>query len=245
VCRAQRRGGFGKVLESHGEQPTASSEEPLPIEFADALTPFANAERERLLRYLARLDRLLRARFFQTEAKITVKFDRERGWGYDAPWEQDEEAIDAMLPRLRILYERGRPTSVTYPRTVALLRAHVTATAEGARLTASLNDYDETHKQILEDETGGLSMVTNDEEGNVTDRRPIPAGEAFLDWLYGEHLHDDEVRLARIEPWRDFGMHRYLALDTARKLTLLYHHFGHHVVRPVVDEPGLLSPQGA
>jgi hypothetical protein len=204
------------------------------IAFADALRPFDGEEHNRLARYLQRVDKLTASRFFESEGKITVSFKREEGWRTDTTYVDDEEAIDAMLQRLRILYAPGRETAASYPRTTALLRAHILPTVEGGRLTDALNEYDKIQKSILDepDESHiGLAMVTTDEHGDEVARRVITPGEAFLDWLYGEHIHDDEDRLARIEPWRELGLHRHVALNTAIALTRLYNYFGIRVVR--------------
>lgn len=118
-----------------------------------------------------------------------------------------------------------------------LLRAHVTETAEGERLARNLDEYHDAVQRILTQPPPiALAMVTTDEHGDEVAREPISPKDALLDWLYGEHLHDDEERLEWLEPWRPLGLHRHVALNTATRLTGLYGHFGLNVVSPTVDE---------
>jgi hypothetical protein len=83
---------------------------------------------------------------------------------------------------------------------------------------------------------------STDTEGNVTSR-PTSPREVFEDWMYGERLHDDEDRLARIAPFRDSGVHRFTALSVGTDLMRVYVSLSHWLLPPVLAEPSLfLSP---
>lgn len=231
--------GSGNDLETSGGQGESERE---PIHFASALTSFAEAEHERLARYLELVDKLVRARLWQAPAKFTMTWQREEAMQVsEAPWDKDPEGLDAMMPRFRNLYASGRSTAASFPRALELIRSHVAVTTDGQRLAAELAEYESVRDRILETTPmGEIAMVTQDDDGNVVERRVITPKEALEDWMYGEHLHDDEVRLERLKPWRAFGVHRNVAVTTAWNLTQHYHHFAVVVVKPIVEERRLL-----
>jgi hypothetical protein len=214
------------------------------INLADALTPFSRQEQARLVRYGVRAERLASCSFFKRDKPgLTMNMNPTEGFTAEMPHapDEDDEAIDAMYQRLRNLYSPGRSTAASFKRIVGLLRDHAAAKGSpDANALLSLLDEVEKAEERAATTGPGIGMVreTRDETGNVISHSTHPR-EVLEDWMYGEHLHDDEDRLARIEPFRDIGAHRFTALSVATDLARVYVSFSRWIVARVLDEASL------
>jgi hypothetical protein len=204
--------------------------QPVPedVDFAEALSPFSREEQARLVRYTVRAERLANCSFFERrEQRLSANYSVDEGLTVamtHAPVKEEDEAIDAMFQRLRIFYAPGRARSTSFSRTMTLLRAHAEASPgdESAKLIGLLDAIKQTEERAATSGPGiGMVIETRLQDGSKSSRNVEPR-EAFEDWMYGEHLHDDEERLARIEPFRDHGVHRYVALAVATDLAHVY-----------------------
>lgn len=217
------------------------------VVFADALTPFAREEQARLVRYVVRAERLHRCSFWGRQRSLTIKAGMDEPLTFEMPDHDDpfDEATDAMFQRLRHFYQRGVKRAASYERISGMLREHAKAagTAEADRLLQLLDHCDALVENAAMSGPGiGLVREHFDEATGTTTSYPTTPREVFEDWLYGEYLHDDEDRLARIEPWRDLGAHLFTALAVARDLAQFYIAFSNDLVQRVLDEPSLFPP---
>jgi hypothetical protein len=149
-----------------------------------------------------------------------------------------------MMVRLRMVYgtQGDKPTAASFPKTVALISRHVTQTSQGARLTKELREYKRAAKSVLSAAAPfEIALVTENRHGNDVRRRVVTPREAVEDWLYADVLHDADVRRERLEPWREWNIHKNVATNTAWSLTHLYHDFAARIVRPIAAEQALLA----
>jgi hypothetical protein len=227
-----------------------SQRRPLPddIDFAQGLTSFTPEEQARLVRYTVRGKRLASCSFFE-RAKQGVNLNMSAGGELTSTMRHvngdDDEAIDAMYQRLRIFYSPGRPTSCSFPRTIAMLREHSTAkgTPDSQMLLELLDQVVAWEEQAATGGAGiGMVTETRQPDGSKSTHTVEPR-EAFEDWMYGEHLHDDEDRLARISHFRAHGIHQFTALTVATDLANVYLWMSRHLIAShVLNEPALFEP---
>jgi hypothetical protein len=218
---------------------------PIPedVDWPHALTPFSAEERIRLERYVVRAERLSRASFWQRKKQslnvrmavgeaATVEMAHVEG--------DDDEALDAMFARLRQLWAKGRRTAASYPRTVAILRDHAISKAPAGQTLLELLDALDAMQATAETSGPGIGLQSQAQhpDGTVTSR-DVPPQEAFEDWLYGEFLHDDEERIARIDVFRPHGAHLYVALAVATNLAHVYVWTARFLVNRVLVEDSL------
>jgi hypothetical protein len=151
--------------------------------------PFSPDEIGNMERYLHLAHELRRCRYF-TEEERTLNVRMEKGM--TTKWEQkmpDGGATRDMLGLLRQLFGDGERAS--FASVVAILRLHADSTsAEGQQLLTTLDSFEEFRDRVLA--SWDLEICTSENEA------PPPL-EVFLDWMYGEFLHSDPDKAARIE----------------------------------------------
>lgn len=209
------------------------------LDLESALAKFERLELQRLRRYAEKADQLLKSRFLQEQQTFNPSTDANGVVIYEIT-NASREVVSAVIPPLRLLYSQR--DNVSFVRVRGLIGRHAATrgTKEAARLLEILNLYKLRANQILSvDPDMGTYHV--DERGEITPIHVPTTREIFEDWLYGEFLHADEERLARIDGWRSIGIHEFLFLSTARQLSVLYSEFSDRIVRPIVDRPGLAN----
>jgi hypothetical protein len=218
------------------------------LAYAEALAPFSREEQLRLVRYTVRADRLARCSFWEREQKMTVTGGEGQGQPLtvEMPHAEDpfDEAIDAMFQRLRIFYQPGRKSAASFERIIDMLREHasVNSSAESEKFLGLLDECTQVHEKAASTSPGIELTIEIANSAGIQVSSTTDPREAFEDWLYGEYLHDDEVRLARIEQWRHLGGHLFVALAVARNLGRFYVSFSNNVVERVSAEPTLFPP---
>jgi len=202
------------------------------LDLESALDKFGQVELQRLRRYVEKADELRGSQFLSEQQAFQPQTDHAGHVTYEIT-NATREVVSAIIPPLRMLYSQN--DNVSFVRVRALIGRHAAArkTAEGDRLLEILTLYKLRANQILTFDPD-MGMYEVGEMGEVTPTHKPTTREIFEDWLYGEFLHDDEERLARIEGWRSIGIHEFLFLSTARQLAVLYAQFGNRVVRPIV-----------
>lgn len=220
---------------------------PEDVDFGLAFTPFTDAERARLARYVKRADRLAAANFWKrtTEHRTTLKITRDAPPSLEmthVEGEGDEdEGLHVMFGRLRHFYQEGNPHAASFPRILKTLRNHASARGgvEGGRMLELLGEIEEWHERVQVEGYGmGLSAETRQTDGSVVAQTVTPR-QAFLDWLYGEVLHDDEEKLARVEVFRPHGIHLHTAIAVATSLTHVYLWVSKQIIARVIAEESL------
>jgi hypothetical protein len=220
---------------------------PEDINFPNALTSFSGEEQARLVRYAVRAQRLSDCSFFnsgQGRTAVNSRVDKPTTVEMPHADDADDEVIDAMFQRLRILYAPGRLSSASFTRTVQLLRIHARAkgTEDSRVLLKLLDELVETEKQVVE-AGGGIGRVveTRGSDGSLVSCT-TPAREVFEDWLYGEHLRDDESQLVRIETFRDVRVHHLEALAVASCLASFYVSVARWLLPHILNASELFQP---
>jgi hypothetical protein len=146
-------------------------------------------ERSAMLRYLKLTDELRSCRYFTEEERSwSVTLDQ----GTTTSWEQNLPSAGAtrdMLALLRQLFGDGERASFTSM--VALVRRYAdTETEAGTFLLRQVDAFERAKQGVLD------SWNAQPDGAEASPRTPL---DTFLDWLYGEFLHSDAERAARIE----------------------------------------------
>jgi hypothetical protein len=102
-----------------------------------------------------------------------------------------------------------------------------------------LREVQAWHERVQVEGYGiGLNINTRQPDGNVIAQTVTPR-QAFLDWLYGEVLHDDEDKLARVDVFRPHGIHLHTAIAVATSLTHVYLWVSKQIIARVLREESL------
>src|SRR5581483_2100934 len=146
-------------------------------------------ERSAMLRYLKLTDELRSCRYFTEEERSwSVTLDQ----GTTTSWEQTLPSAGAtrdMLALLRQLFGDGERASFTSM--VALVRRYAdTETEAGTFLLRQVDAFERAKQGVLD------SWDVHPGGAEASPRTPL---DTFLDWLYGEFLHSDAEKAARIE----------------------------------------------
>ncbi len=140
-------------------------------------------------RYVHLSERVRRCRYF-TEEERSMHVEMEAGVTTKCAQKlPDAGATRDMLGLLRQLF--GDKERASFSSVVGILRLHADpASSDGEELLTTLASFENLKERVL----GGwdLQIGTSDNE------KPPPLG-VFLDWLYGEFLHSDADKGARIE----------------------------------------------
>lgn len=157
-----------------------------------------------MTRYVHLANELRQCRYFTEEERtmhVTMAGGVTTGWQQMMP---DRGSTRDMLGILRQLFgdkERGSFSNV-----MATLRRHADETSESGReLLTTLDSFEELRQRVLA--SWDFEIRTSETES------PPPLG-VFLDWTYGEFLHSDADKAARIQrldgPFRlyEFQFHR-------------------------------------
>ena len=205
-----------------------------PLDLANALTAFEPAELARLRRYRKKTDELRHSRFM-CEAQEFRPWTDENSIVFYEISNASREVVNAVVPPLRLLYSQR--DTVSFARIRAMIGGHCSSrgTTDAESLRELLRLFKErVHKVMAVDPDMGHYRV---ESGQVIEAHEPTTREIFEDWLYGEYLHDDEERLARIDRWRGIGIHEFLFLEAARELAAAYVDFADAIVSPILDDP--------
>jgi hypothetical protein len=208
----------------------------LSLYIRDALVPFDPAELERLRRYARKAEFLRCSEFFRQPQSFSPVVNEDGVVSYTIG-NASAEMINAITPPLRLFYSQRDNISFARIGSMVGLHASQRATVDSAALLGSLKAFRQRLTEILSEDPD-MGMYTF-KDGAVTARHKPSMKEIFEDWLYGEYLHDDEARIARIEAWRGIGIHEFLFLSTARSLGAAYIDFASDVVEPILAELSL------
>ena len=188
-----------------------------------ALTP---EERSAMQRYLKLTDDLRSCRYF-TEEERTWDFTMEAG--ATTTWEQSlpsAEATRAMLALLRQLFGDGERASFT---SVARLVRSIAdpETEAGAFLLRQVEVFERAEQGVLD---------SWDAQPGGTDASPQTPLATFLDWMYGEFLHSDAEKAARIAALdTEFRLYEWQFHWVVERLAMLFSQFA-AIVRGVLAE---------
>lgn len=202
-----------------------------------ALTPFELSDIARLRRYAQKAHELRDSQFMREPQEFRPSTDEYGFVTYEIS-NASREVVSAIMAPLRLLYSQR--DNVSFARTRAMIGQHAPAqgTAAAECLRERLRDFKKGLQEVMAvDPDMGQYQV--DEAGEITTIHEPTTHEIFEDWLYGEYLHDDEDRLARIESWRSIGIHEFLFLRTARDLVTVFADFASEIVSPILGEPAL------
>ena len=150
---------------------------------------FSSEEISNIERYIRLTEELRRCRYF-TEEERTMNVTMDRG--VTTSWEQtmpDHGSTRDMLSLLRQLF--GNKERASFASVMAILRRHADASSpEGRELLTTLDSFDDLRRRVLA--SWDLEIRTSEDEA------PPPLG-VFIDWMYGEFLHSDADKAARIQ----------------------------------------------
>ena len=146
-------------------------------------------DRSAMLRYLKLTDELRSCRYFvEEERSWSVTIDR----GKTTSWEQRLPSAGAtrdMLAVLRQLF--GDSERASFASMVALMRRFADPHTEaGAFLLRQVAAFERAKQGVLD---------SWDAQPGGTEASPRTPLETFLDWMYGEYLHSDAEKAARIK----------------------------------------------
>jgi hypothetical protein len=152
--------------------------------------PFSADEVANLERHLRLAEELRSCRYFTEEERtLNVTMDR----GVTTSWEQtlpDRGSTREMLAVMRQLFSDKERAS--FASAGAILRRHANPTSPaGQHFIATLDSLEEMKQRVLA--SWDLQVRTS------KDADPPPPLGVFLDWMYGEFLHSDAEKAARID----------------------------------------------
>jgi hypothetical protein len=206
---------------------------------AAGLVPFSNEERGRLRLYVEKADEIRSSRFF--ERQHVIRPNLEEGVPFTYVLENAErEVVSAVMPPLRLLY--ATTENVSFRGILSLIgrKAVERSSPESARIRTALRQFSRAATEVLKfDPDMGISSV--DENGDLVTVSKPTMREILEDWLYGEYLHTDPLRRARLDQWRSIGVHEKLFLDAVRSLGDVYIQFADEIVTPILAESSLAS----
>ena len=183
-------------------------------------------ERSAMLRYLKLTDELRSCRYFvEEERSWSVSLDR----GSTTSWEQKLPSAGAtrdMLGLLRQLF--GDRERASFASMVALVRRFADAqTKTGASLLRQVATFERAKQGVLD---------SWDAQPGGTDASPRTPLDTFLDWMYGEFLHSDAEKAARIaELGTEFKLYEWQFHWVVERLAVVFSQFA-AVVRGVLAE---------
>ena len=183
-------------------------------------------ERSAMLRYLKLTDELRTCRYFVEE---------ERSWnvtmdgGATTSWEQTLPSAGAtrdMLGVLRQLFGDGERAS--FASMVKLVRRFADPQAEtGAFLLQQVAALERAKQGVLD---------SWDAQPGGTEASPRTPLETFLDWMYGEFLHSDAEKAARIKELdTEFRLYEWQFHWVVERLAILFSQFA-AIVRGVLAQ---------
>jgi hypothetical protein len=201
---------------------------------AGALMPGATAtedERSAMRRYLKLTDELRSSRYFvEEERSMSVKMDR----GVTTSWEQKLPSAGATRDMLGVLRQLcGDGERASFASMVALVRQFADAQTEaGAFLLRQVAAFEGAKQGVLD---------SWDAQPGGTEASPLTPLETFLDWMYGEFLHSDAEKAARIEKHdTEFRLYEWQFHWVVERLAVLFAQFA-AIVRGVLAQ---LEPAG-
>lgn len=183
------------------------------VEPGALVAPFTDDERSAIKRYVYLTKELARCKYFtEEERSFSVTMDR----GVTTSWEQvlpDAGATRDMLGLLRQLFgdkERGSFAAVS-----SILVSHSnTQTIEGRRLLSAIDRFQYLRQGVLD---------SWDVRPNGKENAPGEPLTVFLDWMYGEFLHSDADKAARIASLdTEFRLYEWQFHWVAERLAALY-----------------------
>jgi hypothetical protein len=222
------------------DRPVSDSP-PTDFELHEAFEPFSKDEAGRLRHYIELCEKLRGSRFFdQYVQRFEIKASSD-SISFELPYD-DDEAVTTMVARLRKLHLEERPGAASFPRTVRLLRQHTQGRNNPSVdwIRKLLDHYEQQVDLATQAVVIGLSREVTDAQGN-TISEPVTPDENLWDWVYGELLHDDADRRARLKAWAPIEAHRFNFLKIASDLAKVYYSFS-GIVREVLEE-SVLMPQ--
>lgn len=183
-------------------------------------------QRAAMLRYLKLTDELRSCRYFvEEERSMSVTLDL----GKTTSWEQRLPSAGAtrdMLGVLRQLF--GDRERASFASMAALVRRFAEAQTEaGAFLLRQVAAFERAKQGVL---------GSWDAQPGGTDASPRTPLETFLDWMYGEFLHSDVEKAARIEELdTDYRLYEWQFHWVVERLAILFSQFA-AIVRGVLTE---------
>jgi hypothetical protein len=190
--------------------------------------PFSAAELSAMRRHVELAGELARCRYF-TEQERSMKVTMDKG--VTTSWEQtlpDRGSTRDMLGVLRQLFE-GPKGRASFLAMVELLRSHADPqSTAGQQLLAAMHFYDRARQGVLD---------SWDAQPGGTEHGPTTPLETFLDWLYGEFLHSDAEKAARIEELDQFQMYEWQFHWVSERLAILYANFARIVESALAAAP--------
>jgi hypothetical protein len=183
-------------------------------------------ERSAMLRYLKLTNELRSCRYFvEEERSSSVTLDR----GTTTSWEQKLPSAGAtrdMLAVLRQLF--GDRERASFASTVAQVRRLVDEHTEaGVSLLNQVAAFERAKQGVLD---------SWDAQPGGTDASPRTPLDTFLDWMYGEFLHSDAAKAARIETLdTEYSLYEWQFHWVVERLALLFSQFA-AIVRSVIAE---------
>lgn len=194
-----------------------------------ALMPGASAtddERSAMRRYLKLTDELRTCRYFvEDERSMSVTLDH----GVTTSWEQTLPSAGAtrdMLGVLRQLFGDGERAS--FASVVKVVRRLADPETEaGAFLLRQVTAFERAKQGVLD---------SWDAQPGGTEASPRTPLETFLDWMYGEFLHSDADKAARIEALdTEFRLYEWHFHWVVERLAILFAQFA-AIVRGVLAQ---------
>jgi hypothetical protein len=205
------------------------SESPLE-RAAEIYAPFDAGETARLRQYVEDVQDLAASSFFKNPGqKVTLSWsDDDRTLRTELDY-AGEEAVRAVVPLFRQLYNPTEPTS--YVQVLKLLSRHVKARESALQADAieALRDLRRGQQQILTQPMGQIVM-------NAEELTPAALVDLFL---HGHYLHKGNEKSEKLAQWPVTDLLRHSFFTTMLQLRNLYW-IGRNVVLRVLAEPSLV-----
>jgi hypothetical protein len=198
----------------------------------DVYEPFTLRVRERLERYVDRVDKLTSMRFFNTSETLHVMGGAE-GVRTEGLETFDEEALMATIPLFRMLYTGSEPTS--FAATLNVLKRAV-------KSDASLRDQAIAELRTLGvafengKKTASFGMIVDwvARDGTTTSAERMDPEHLIDLWLHGYFLHGENEKSNELQRWPIEHVPLWELCGAIRRLTNIFR-LGREVVAMALE----------
>jgi len=209
----------------------------------EAFTPFDEAERQVLRRYVQQAEDLQSCGFWKWENKLQVTFQGNRGTNEPPTLNYPgEDLLRSLLVVLRPFYLKREAASFRRVRNMLAGHARARGGDVAEEALAELRAYKEGEKAVFSRSVFGMHVEASDEEGN-TEGRTITPGEIFEDYLNGTYFHREEERRQRTDVWDAFPIPKFIFIQSATSAAFVYMHFA-GLVSAILATPTLVAESG-
>lgn len=176
----------------------------------DNLAPPTPQQERKLRAYLATVTRLARSMAINSKGSVKTKWTPNSGFGPVEVEAPHDDALVALLPTLRLLFDSNEGSDLSFNQTLGAL-SRAANDAALSEVVHELKRWRKAHTQLrrchvaalrheLAEELAGESLGTP-HRASLADAPEISSEELILTFMYGEALHHDDDKAARIEEW--------------------------------------------